>query len=722
MFTLKKIFVFSAFFTILFIQINSRVIKGVVRDIGFRSVENVAIHAKETGKYTISLSDGYFELNVPDELKIIHLVFESGEHYDKTVKIEMKGNLKPVTVLLIQKEYLQNEILVTAYDTEERSITLPKAQNIISELEIREKISESLVDTLTNSPGVHFIGSGGFMTTPSIRGLARRRVLLLMDGVRVTGDRRAGNSGSFLAPELIKQIEVVRSSSSVIYGSDAVGGVIQLITANDPDKINSNRSFNISLDSNSSRLSSGFSLVQKSGKFLINTGIQYSKADNYNTPDIEIFNSGYNNLSGILNLTFRDDKRTASIRYIGGSGNDIGKPDRENDPDSYSTVTENSNHIFLFKYDQKEIFKGSDLRLNLFLNPTKYILEKGDINKESPEISDTRAMNSGFGIKLTKKLSSDLSITSGVDFYLRNNLDITNTQNSLTTAPLKDGRRKDLGIFISGNLTKFFGVNLRGGVRYTFADTKALSDDVYRKMSTNSPSLFLGIVKKFSNSVSLFFNTGTSFRNPSLSESYYTGITGRKYVIGNPDLDPEKSLNIDTGIKLHSGNLFLGLYLFHNEIKDMIERYKSENGTYTYNNINSGRISGAETEFQWFPCPNLELFGHFNYYYGRSVDTEDPLNDIPSPKLFLGSKLNLGKSWVELNLLHSFMKTDPGPSEIENSSHNLITIKGGHYFSSKFFTFIKISNLLNKSFFPNPDPDIPENDGINITAGMNFFF
>ncbi len=720
--TYRKIFLFFSLLFTLFFQINSKIIRGVVRDIGFRSVENVAIHAKETGKYTVSMKDGYFEISVPDDLKVVNLMFESAKHYDKTVRIEVKEKLKPIIVLLIQKEYLQNEILVTAYDKEERSITLPKAQNIISELEVREKISESLVETLTNSPGVHFIGSGGFMTTPSIRGLARRRVLLLMDGVRITGDRRAGNSGAFLSPELIKQIEVVRSSSSVIYGSDAVGGVIQLITSNNPDKINSNRSFNLSLDSNSSRLSSGFSLIQKSGKFLINTGIQYSKSGNYSTPESEVFNSGYNNISGILNFTFSDNKRTASIRYIGGSGNDIGKPDRENDPDSFSTVTENSNHIFLFKYDQKEIFKGSDLRMNLFLNPTTYILEKGDIKTEFPEISDTRAMNSGFGIKLTKKFSPDLSITYGIDLYLRNDLDITNTQDSLPSTPLKDGRRKDLGVFISGNFTKFIGLSLRGGIRYTFADTQAVSNNIFRKMSTDSPSLFLGIVKNFSDSVSLFFNTGTSFRNPSLSESYYTGITGRKYVIGNPDLDPEKSLNIDTGIKLHSGKLFLGLYLFHNEIKDMIERYKSDDGTYTYNNIDSGNISGAETEFQWFPSPNLELFGHFNYYYGRSVKTEDPLNDVPSPKLFLGGKLNLGKSWLEMNLLHSFMKTDPGPSEIENDSYNLLTLKGGHYFSSKFFTFIKISNLLNKSFYPNPDPDIPRNDGFNITAGLNIFF
>ncbi len=717
----KKIFLLISLFFLLHFQVNSKIIKGVVRDIGFRSVENVAIHVKETGKYTISLSDGYFELNVPDDLFTINLVFEGEYHYDKTVKLELKGKLKPITIILVPKEYLQNEILVTAFDTEELSLNIPKAQNIISELEVREKISETLVEALTNSPGVHFIGSGGFMTTPSIRGLARRRVLLLMDGVRITGDRRAGNSGSFLSPELIKQIEVVRSSSSVIYGSDAIGGVIQLMTGHDHDKINSNRSFNISLNSASSRVSSGFSLVQKTGNFLINTGFQYSKAGNYKSPESIIHNSGYTNLSGVINLTYSDGRSTASIRYIGGLGNNIGKPDRENDPDSFSIVNENSNHIFLLKYKRKELFKDSDLRIDLFLNPTTYILEKGSIENESSELSETRAVNSGFGIKLIKRFSGNFSLTSGLDLYLRNNLDITNTLESRIETPLENGKRSDLGMFISANVAKIIGLNLRGGIRYTFAESSAVSDGLLKTRIKDSPSLFLGIVKNFSKYISFFFNTGTSFRNPSLTESYYTGITGRRYVIGNPALDPEKSLNLDAGIKIHKGNLFLGIYCFHNAIEDMIERYRSNDGTYTYNNIDSGRIKGVESEFQWFPSRNLELFGHFNYYKGKSDKTGDPLNDIPSPKLFLGGKINLGKSWFEINYLHSFEKTDPGPSEIENNKYDLITLKGGHYFSSKLFSYLKVSNLLNEIYFPNPDPDIPASNGIALSAGFNFF-
>ncbi len=697
-------------------------IRGVIRDISFRSVENVSIIVRETGKTFYSLKDGYFEISIPDNLHNITLEFESKLHYEKSVKIRFTKKLKPLTVILIQKEYIKDEITVTAFDIKEQSLSSPKVQTLISELELKEKISDTLVDTLADSPGVHFIGSGGFMTTPSIRGLARRRVLLLVDGVRITGDRRAGNSGVFLSPELINQIEIVRSSSSVIYGSDAVGGVIQLITDYESDKIDSGRSVNLALNNISSRISSGFSFVHKSENLLINSGLQYSSAGNYSSPTGEIYNSGYKNISGIFGVKFSKENREFSLKFIGGSGTDIGKPDRDNDPFTFTTVRKNSNHFFIFKYNDRGLIKNGNIKLTAFVNPTVYILDKGNTNDLTLKSSDTSAYNSGLSLRFSKSPREKIGINSGIDIYLRNDLDIVNSDENGIEFPLKDGNRRDIAAFISGTISEIMGVEVRGGIRYTFSQTKAISDGVLGIKKTDSPSIFLGLVKNLGKSVSLFFNSGTSFRNPSLTESFYSGMTGRKFVIGNADLKPEKSFNMDGGVKIFTGNTFLGLYFFSNYISNMIERFRNTEGIYSYANIDSGKISGGEAELQWFPGKNSEIFGHFNYYFGRNLNTNFPLNDIPSPKLFLGGKINVGKSWFEVNFLHSFKKNDPGPAEIENGQYNLVTLKSGYYFSSRFFMYCKISNLLNERFYPNPDPDIPENEKISFSLSLNYFF
>jgi len=118
---------------------------------------------------------------------------------------------------------------------------------------------------------------------------------------------------------------------------------------------------------------------------------------------------------------------------------------------------------------------------------------------------------------------------------------------------------------------------------------------------------------------------------PSLSEAFYTGITGRSSIVGNPDLEPEKSLNIDAGLKIHHKNIFLGAYLFQYSIRDMIEKFPLSDTAYTYENIERGRIRGLELEFQFQPTKKLEIFGNGFYYRGISTASGITSMMFPAP-------------------------------------------------------------------------------------------
>ena len=222
--------------------------------------------------------------------------------------------------------------------------------------------------------------------------------------------------------------------------------------------------------------------------------------------------------------------------------------------------------------------------------------------------------------------------------------------------------------------------------------------------------------------MSLFCNVGRAFRFPSLGESFYTGITGRKYIVGNPMLEPESSFNIDTGLKISTKKYFIGLYLFSYRIDQLIERYRNEYHIYTYDNIHRGRILGGEIEVQYTPLKNVNLFGHYFYYKGRSDIENEPLNDIPAPRIYVGGKIFFNRLWFECNFLYSFKKNDPGSAEIKNGSYNLLNIKSGYYLSSELFLYVKASNLLNERYYSNPDPDIPEAKRLNFSTGIHFYF
>lgn len=716
-------------FLSLYTVISAAQISGIVKDSKKNILPSITVIVKHTDTTTITDIRGKFKVTVPDEWKTAVLVFKRKGYHPRELRVKVDNKPKVLEMFFIPQEYLLEKVTVTAMNRERESIEVPVAERSLSGLEIREKIPESIVDTLSDTPGVHFIGSGGLSVTPSIRGLARRRVLVLVDGHRITSDRRAGTSPSFVPPELADRIEVVRSASSVLYGSDAIGGVVNILTrtAQTPEpKLEKNTTFNLGLNPNNKRINTGINTTRELGKWKIYSGFQFNRADDYHSPGEKIVHAGYSYYSGILDLSFAGKNREFYLGYFAGLGKDIGKPVRDNDPDKYDVVPSESNHIVRLGYTDKQMVKKGTVDFSLFLNPTTYLLEKIDTQKNSIQGSDTTGLNLGIKSGIKKSFSDSFVIQLGAEWFSRQNVDFENrvqTGNEIeVTYPLRSGTRNDYSVFFTLDYSLTPSLEIDGGIRYTYFSIQADVNGRDMEKSTGSPSLFLGIIKKFNSGMSLFINIGRSFRFPSLSESFYTGITGRRFVIGNPDLKPESSWNIDAGLKIVSQKFAMGLYLFTNHIRDMIERYRNEEDIYTYDNINAGRIYGGEIEIEYHLHTNLELFGHFFYYKGRSSTNDEALNDLPAPRLSLGGKVFIDRFWFQLDFLHSLKKTAPGPTEVENDAYTVLDIKGGIYFSSTFSLYVKISNLFNDLYYPNADPDIPSAKGLNIAAGIHFYF
>ncbi len=726
---MRHFFFFLIAFVLLRATLLPTVIKGIVKDHKKKPLPSIQVIVKDTGTATLTNSDGTFSLVVPDRFKTVTVVFERSGYHSHDTRVKVDKNLKVFKIFFIPREYIQEKITVTALNQEAASVSIPMAETSISSMEIQEKISENVMETLSDTAGVHFIGKGGFSITPSIRGLARRRVLVLVDGSRVTSDRRVGSSASFVPPEIARQIEVVRSAASVLYGSDAIGGVMNILTrpTKNPDQSKTEmNALNLNFNSINKRINAGISYGARAGKWHLYTGAQFTRADDYSSPRQRILHSGYNYYSGILDISLNTEKQDFFLGYVGGYGKDIGKPERENNPDTYSVVPSESDHIFRLGYCEKTLIKNGTLHLSLFLNPTTYHLEKSNKEENKREFSDTRALNLGLKTTLKKKLSSSLSYQWGLEWFSRQGLKIENRietgENIDISFPIRKGQRNDYGMFFTLKYQFTPTLAIDGGLRYTFFSTSADMQGTRKEKDSGSASYFLGITKKIGSTMSLFCNIGRAFRFPSLSESFYTGITGRRFVIGNPDLEPESSFNIDTGMKFSGKNYFVGLYFFSYRVDQLVERYRNEQNIYTYDNIRQGRILGGEVEVQYSPFKNMHLFGHYFYYRGRSNINDEPLNDIPAPRVYLGGRVYFNRFWFEGNFLHSFKKSDPGPAEIKNDAYNVLNLKGGYYLSSDLFLYLKAANLLNETYYANPDPDIPEAKGIHFSTGIHFYF
>lgn len=708
---------------------EERKISGTVKDQENKLLTDVRIVLKNTGQFTWTDAGGRFSLTAPEGVERIILVFQVRGFHPIEKEVVNTGQEQEFRLTLLNPDRIYEKVSVTALSYREKTLDIPMAETSVSGLEIQEKVPESVSETLADTAGVHFIGKGGYGAAPSIRGLARRRVLMLVDGMRITGDRRVGVSASFIPPETAKRLEVVRSTASVLYGSDAIGGVINIMTRPESESGDNHldlNSINLNYNSVNHRVNSGLSYSFKTGGWRISSGFQHTGAGDYSAPGGKILNSGYTLWAGVLDITHANENHEFTIGYLGGFGVNMGKPERANTPLKTSTTPSESEQFIRLGYTAKNFITNGDLQFSLYLNPSLYKLENRDLAKNTVEASDNRVLNFGLKIQLEKKLSEAFSGRMGLEWFGRSNLDMENrvtTKSGVSSSfPLADGGRGDYSVFAAAEWAAAPFLTLNGGLRYSYFKITGLTEGKEMEKDDGSYSFFLGATQRVGEHLSIFLNTGRAYRFPSLSESFYSGISGRRFVYGNPNLKAESSLNFDAGIKWSGDRYFLGLYLFTNNVDQLIERYKDKQDNYRYDNIDNGRISGVELEIQAMPVQNLSLYGHMFYYRGRSDAGDVPLNDVPAPRVFFGAKYHLNRFFLEGDFLHSFRQNDAGPAELPNDAYTVINARGGYYFSSSLFVYVTASNLLNETYYANMDPDIPLSKGFGLSSGIHLYF
>jgi outer membrane receptor protein involved in Fe transport len=699
-------------------------VRGTVRDIYGRPLAGVHVLIGAGPGAIDTDENGEFGFTIAESEPSVQLTFESPLYHRERRSLALNAVPAHVSVFLIPVRLLREDVTVTALNEAEKAVAVPFAQNVVPAVAIRENQPETVVQALQNLPGVHFIGKGGVSVTPSIRGLARRRILLLVQGARITSDRSAGASAQFFPPEMIHQIEVVRSAASVIYGSDAIGGVLQVIPRDARNAQSGLASLNLSANSANQRANGGFSLAHEFDDLSVLASLQVSRAGDYSSPAGRILNSGYTYYTGSLAATYETGERRIDVSFMKSAGRDIGKPERANDPSVSSYYPEENTNLLNVSYREDALITNGSLNLFFFLNANDYELNKEKLASRQVDISKNTALDLGMRAAMKKKLDGRLALQVGADGYIRTNVDMENEtwkKGSLSGSsfPVENGRRSDMGVYATLTYTGPAGIDLVGGARLGAFLRSAVSDGVFLRKSSLAPAFFLGVTRRIRDSMTLFINAGTAYRVPSLSEAFYTGITGRSSIVGNPGLEPEKSLNLDAGLKVHRKDFFLGAYLFQYSIRGMIEKFPLDDLAYTYSNIERGRIRGLELEFQLYPLRKLEIFGNAFAYHGVSTASGEHLNDVPSAKLFLGAKLWLGRFWSELDWLASAAVRHPGPAEASIPAYSVTDLKAGYYFSNRLFLFFKAANLFDQAYYANADPDIPLAKGLDLSLGLN---
>ena len=599
-------------------------------------------------------------------------------------------------------------VTATRAPTDVRQVPAPVT--VYDSASIREKSPNSAADLLREAPGVDVVGTGPNQWRPSIRGQRGQRILLLQDGLRLNNNRRQQDFGelpALVVVDQIERVEVVRGPSSVLYGSDAIGGVINLITrtprADGTTRVRGNLGYRYSGAGEQQR--GDGSLTVTRGAFAFTGSGSLRNAGNYEVPGgsfgnltlpdgIKLDDSGVRDRSLNLYASWRGQGRSnAWIRHDRYVARDAGfgfvEPRILGDTSTrikltypWQAVQKTSAGInlsslglpFADRVDLSLYTQGNKRDFDSFVDV--YIPtgpgRTAVINSRSYNTTDVGS--SGLRLEAAKVLSR-VVFTYGLDAvrddavandsaYSRTTGFGPNPIISSSTRPsLPDADMRNVGLFLQGDWRLHERFSVITGVRYhdVHAETRqtaGLPDSVAGLKANNRSTVYaVNGIYRLTDHVSAVATYGRGFRAPNLIERYFSGPStdGTAIQVANPGLDAETSTNVDVGLRVSVARVEAEWFYFRNNLKDGILTRPT------------GRTIGRLAEFQNINVERLRTSGHeakLRVDLGRGFDlntnytnleTKNPDRpDIPvagtySSKLnaALGYRPRSGRFWAE---------------------------------------------------------------------------
>lgn len=659
-------------------KINGEVLTGV----------NIYISDLKTG--TVSGIDGTYMIeNLPLKKVLVQVSFIGYKTIVETVDLTI-ATTKDFAMEESVKEI--KEIVVTGLSQASEKNRTPTPISIISATKLRETVSTNIIDAIANQPGVSQVTTGSGISKPIIRGLGYNRVVVVNDGIRQEGQQWGDEHGIEIDEASINKVEILKGPASLAYGSDAMAGVINMITAHTlPEgKIEGNVSANY--QTNNGLIAYSGDIAGNNKGFIWDARYSNKMAHAYqNKYDVYVFNSGFkeNALTGILGLNkswgysrlqmsyyhlmpgiVEGDRDSATGKFIkpmavndSTEGSEIAS---DKDFTSYSPTTP-FQQIFHYKALLNNSFyiKEGNLKISL-----------GFQQNHRQEYANVLFPNQ-YGLYF---LLNTINYAVSYSLPEKNNVSISfgtngmqqSSQNKGTEFLIPEYSLFDVGVF--GMIKKSYAkLDIVGGIRSDYRIVQG--EDLYLdllpiqqfKAFNSQFSAFsgsAGMSYQFSEAVFAKLNASRGFRAPNIGEIGANGEhegTGR-YEIGDPNLKAETSTEIDAALGIESEHVSVEVDIFNNSINHFIYSSKLEaigggdsimdanNPIPTFKFMQgNANLMGGEATLDIHPHPLDWLHFENSFSYVQSIqknasDSTKYLPFTPAPKFQSDLRANAKKT------------------------------------------------------------------------------
>lgn len=658
-------------------------------------------------------ADGRFTWTPDPPVPFEVLVVAPGGMFMKPILVE---RLDPAQPLVLTVESLVSERVTVSGAAPDIEATPTAATASLSQAEIQTRLPSNLVQALENVAGVNQV-SEGQAAVPALRGLSGGRTLILIDGARVNSERRVGASATFLDPEVLEGVEVARGPGSVAYGSDAFGGVIAVTTrkvapsAPWAGRVSATAGTGVPERRVGADVSKGFA----AGSLLL--AVHARDVDDWDSPSGTTFNSGYDDGGLLGKVTHTVAGGFLAVGYQGDFGRDIERP-RNNSRTVRFFYPEENSHRVTAEYDKPDVGPFEELGLNLFYGRYSQTTDQDRVATATTPRSVDRAEISAHDFQFRGyarralgdarwELGLDVNGRAGLralDIFERYTLAgaLTTTEN----VAIEAARRVDTAVYSSLEATVVPTVSLAGGARVDYITTTNRGGFFGDRDTGNAAaSGFVAVTAGSYRGVTLTAQASRGFRDPVLSDRYFRGPSGRGFITGNPDLDPEQSLQFDGGVRYTARRVRAAMYGYHYRITDLVERFNQGSvDDFFFRNRGRATVRGVELESQIDLPWRLSVEAAAQVARGRAGSTNTALDGITTETGSVQVRRAFGRRAFAQARAAWFAEDDrPGPTERVVPGYTLVDVSGGVTIRRHLELRALIRNLVDEEYYASQD-------------------
>ncbi len=656
-------------------------IEGVVQDVDSKEpLAGALVSVAAAGGMAVSHGDGTFHIPVPG-LRVYAVRVERLGY--RSVSLEVDASREEIVVVEMEANPISLPDLVVTGSVVARAVNeVLRPTSVFAGEDLQRRLAGTLAETLSSEPGLAVSSMGPGSAHPVIRGLSGDRILMLEDGERVGDEFASGpDHATALDASSARRVEVIRGPGAILYGSNALGGVINVVRDDVPSSVphHLTGAFTLQGQSVSNAASGSLNLTYGLTDHIpVRLELSRRGSGDLETPvgPLENTSTDIRELSGGTSWVDDWGHAGATFRYY---GNDYGIPGGFVGGHEAGVRVEMERTATRLRsvlrpgaaFESIEIDAGHTWYEHREIEPPDIL---GTLFERQTVSGEILARHGGWGPFSSGGVGTR---TSWEDFGFGGALFTPNsTYTSFAVFALEE---VDLN-----------PIRLEAGLRYDWARVRPDREDPtseighIRERSFGAASGSFGALAQLTQNLTVGGSVARAFRTPSVNELFSEGphLAAYAFEVGNPSLEMERGTGIDLFVRITRDRLNAEMTWFHNAISDYV--FPLETGELSRVRLpifqfqgEDAVLTGFESALEWAMVGDLTVEAVASYVRGRIRATDEPLPLIPP----LQGRFAIGyapRSWfVEAETRVAARQDRTGPFESPTDGYAVFDLSAG---------------------------------------------